>query len=213
MSKRNRKNIVNGNKRMGPVTHSELRVALRNFERQSRELKYGNPITSGSYSNAGAVVQITQGIIQGATAQTRDGNSINVKEVDVTWQSALAAASGQDWVRMIVFIDRFANGVYPAVSEILMSPATSSPLEKANFITHRFKILFDKVIPMSSGGNSKVTSIRKKIKLNNHHVEFLAATSLQSANGPGAMYYLLLGDAASNQSTLTVNAAVKFYDA
>jgi hypothetical protein len=208
-----RKVKFNGKRGMGSVTHSQLRTIMKNFEVQSRELKYTNPITSGSYTNAGAVIQLTQGIEQGDTAQTRDGNSINIKEVDVTWQSALNASAGQDWVRMIVFIDKFANGVYPAVSDLLMSAKTSSPLEKSVFITHRFKILCDIVVPMSSGGNSKVTSIRKKFKLNNHHVEYLGATSLQTANGPGAMYYLLLGDAASNQSTFTINAAVKYYDA
>lgn len=196
------------------VTKAELRQALRSFESRTRELKYTNPIYTGSFSPSGAILALTQSITQNDTAQTRDGNSINVVELNVNFQAQLNTSANFDWVRCVIFIDRMVEGNsnYPTVSELLMSAVSGSPFEKYVFITKRYKILMNLIMSLSSAGDSKVTQHNQTIKLNNHHVEFLATTSVSAANGPGSIFALVLGDAGSNFSAYSLNVAVKFFD-
>jgi len=195
------------------VTKTELHRAFKQFEVRSRELKYTNPINVGSYATAGTILPLTQSIIQGDTAQMRDGNSINLVEYDFVWQSQLNTSANFDWVRLIIFIDNFNTGSYPTTTNILMSAVTGSPLERFVFITKRYRVLFDQVCTLTSSGSNKITHIKHKIKLKDHHVEYLGATSAEASNGAGALFALVLGDAASNFSAYSLNGTVKYYDA
>jgi len=205
------KNQVTGKKSM--VTKAQLRQAIRGFEVKSRELKYTNPITTGSYSAAGIMYSITQTVTQGDSAQQRDGNSINLKSIEFVWQSQLNTSANFDWARLVIFIDTQNTGADPAVSQLLMSAVSGAPHERFVFITKRYRVLFDEVVTLTNSGSNKITHIKHKLKLKDHHVEYLGTTNAQASNGPGAVYALLLADASVNFSAYSLNVALKYYDA
>jgi hypothetical protein len=113
------------------------------------ELKYfdGNDQVS-NVAAAGAVWDSLNEIPQGTTAITRIGRKAVIKSLKLNYTVQLPMQTGEsdpkhgDTVRMIVFIDKQANGATAAVTDILESAAWKSYYNLAN--SDRFQILLDK---------------------------------------------------------------------
>jgi len=184
-----------------------------------REMKYFEVGAAGTISSAtGLITPLTQPIVQGDGSGTRDGESINVVSILCRFAFQLATGAVRDYVRVIVFYDTQANGVYPTVTGSTNGLLTSAPNPNSSYdfpvaIRHRFKILHDETHAMTATGDSATIRVVQNIKFGNHKVYYPATTSVEAANGKGAVYVMFVCDTASPNSTAyDLNCAIKFYD-
>ena len=177
-----------------------------------REKKYftGNDETSLAVN--GVINPLTQEIIVADTGDARDGSQINVCKLDLSLQLLMNGSAVADIVRFIVFADMQANGVYPAVTDLLTSGDPNAPYTRTVTVQHRYKILHDSVITLSTGGSNRVVVHRKALHLGNHPVYYAGTTSVETANGKGALYYFLCSDEATNVGAFNLDWAVSYYD-
>jgi hypothetical protein len=191
------------------------RKAVIDILNARRELKYFEFHTSSTLSSGGGIVALSQPIVQGDTAGTRDGESINMAYLDIHWELNLAAAGTRAICRLIIFTDSQAQGVLPTVTGstngILTRADENACYDFPVAIHHRFKILYDESVCLSSAG-IVCSHIKRKIKLGNHKVVYLDPTSVAVANGQGAVYALLIEDSVVNATAVDLSVAMAYYD-
>lgn len=194
------------------VTKSQLRKALKEHDVASREIKMTGGASNGTLATAGALVEITRTIVQGDGLDQRNGNQINLKTIEFCIQYLISASANVDWTRIVVFRDLFNNGAAPAVTDVLNSAVTTSQYTRRVLVDHRFKILFDKVQPLSVSGSNRATSTNFKCKFNEAKVNYFSTGNTVADNGPGSVWAIVMCDAATNQSTYALRWLSRFYD-
>jgi hypothetical protein len=196
------------------VSHQQLKSALVSFENRTRETKFFGEVQSGNLATAGAILPLTQSITQGDTAATRDGNSINVKDLKIHFQFRInSGATFEDTVRAIVFSDRFAVGAYPPITSLLLSATPTSNYDRQVWLTKRFTIWSDQIIPLGIGGASNANVVRTvTIPLRNLHVEYFGTTDVEASNGSNAIYVLLISNNGTHVSNYIVDSLLRHFD-
>lgn len=124
--------------------------------RGAPELKYKD--TAQAFTAPGTTGAITSStlcsMVEGNTDQTRIGNKITVKSVMIRGRARMAStnnvANTADTMRIIVYIDRQANGAAATVTDILASADWRSFNNLDN--TDRFYTLCEETICMQIGG-------------------------------------------------------------
>jgi len=115
------------------------------------EWKYTDVACSGAV-NTGAALYLLNGLQPGTGASQRIGMKITMRSIEFRNETISTLATGLDQThRYIIFIDRQANGVAPAIGDLL-TPATYLGFRNlAN--RKRFKIISDKhvVIDKATG--------------------------------------------------------------
>ncbi len=191
------------------VTHAQVKQIVDSKIANQAELKrYVVLATTLTTSSAGAISPITQGIAQGDTLSTRDGNQIVVKHL-VVRRRLVALAASFVAQRMIVFWDSMAQGAVPAVTDVLNSANLVDGFNPTTMQQRRFHVLADTYLASVANGANAVATQRIPVKLN-HRVTFDAATNVASANGRGAMFCLFIGDV--NTGTYDFSFEVEFTD-
>lgn len=156
------------------------------------------------------LVAVTQAIAQGDNTYQRNGNKISFKTLMGRLILFDDLASGTTlWsghtpiVRILVFSDRLAQGVYPTKANMLED--VNNALSFANWNNRkRFRIYYDKMVKLdspnawtpnsadnvltSTGPYVKFVKFRLKIR---KPVQYLATGETEAANGPGAIYMMI----------------------
>lgn len=139
---------------------------------------------AGTVQSAGSMINIAQGV----TESTRVGRKCVLKSLQWNYQLALtetagAALTGGDTVRIIVYLDKQCNGATIAVTDLMESDNYQSFYNLAN--TGRFQVLYDKshdINPMAGAGDgaandqAKVVRNFKFFKRCNLPIEYSATT-------------------------------------
>jgi len=110
---------------------------------------------------------------QGPGDYSRIGSKINITELSFSTYVQLGIGQQSDTVRIMVIIDKYANGVAPIMGDILYNVAAgnscSSPYKQGQRTT--YKILSDKiynihndVVSSATANNLKLIRFRKKFK-------------------------------------------------
>jgi hypothetical protein len=193
--------------RTGPLT----KQAFESMLNARREKKYFTLNDEDTVPVNGVVTPIIQGIIQGDTAITRDGNQLDLVKISIRLQLALNTSTNTDWVRFIVFSDGFAAGSLPSVAQVLEAADPNASYTREVVVTHRFKIWHDVILPMCNSGSNKCLAHIKDLPMR-HKVTYLGATDATGSNGKNAMYYLLCGDEPTNLTLFNLDMGLSFYD-
>ncbi len=176
-----------------------------------REMKYFSDNSETTVAANGSIVPMSQGIITGDTADTRDGNQIQTCKIDINLTLALDADALVDTVRFIVFADQQANSVYPTVTDIIVAADPNASLTRNVKVTKRFKILHDALIPLSIGGNNRIVVHRKSLPFR-HTITYSGTGNVEASNSKGALYFLICGDLTVELSAYNLDYAISFYD-
>ncbi len=146
---------------VGRLTYRQrfTRIRRSRMDFPSKELKFlDSDIPLGQVLTAGSLLDIKPLLIpQGITESTRIGRQIRVKAFQWRihiFENALATPE-HDVCRLIVGIDRQANGAQPAITDLLATASNVSSYYNLDN-TGRFRILFDKSYafsPRSGAGN------------------------------------------------------------
>jgi len=153
------------------------------------------------------MIKVTEAIAQGDQTYQRNGNKISFKTLMGRMRIFLETTADTTlWsgntpiVRMIIFSDRYNQGVYPTKTEMLENAANAWSFLNWNN-RKRFRILKDKFIKLDSpqawtnnaaqeqminkGPYTKLVKFRIKFKKN---IFYKGATEAEASNGPGAIF-------------------------
>nr|QYA72311.1 coat protein [Tobacco albetovirus 3] len=140
-------------------------------------------------STAGTVLNLSNGIIQGDDISQRAGDKIRMTK-QILRVRATAITNSQTF-RFIWFKDNTNRGTTPSVTEVLNSASFMAQYNPVTLLQHRFTILKDVELDCSLSGES----IKHLVMTHGGTSCFYnGTTAVASANGPGAIFLLVIGD-------------------
>lgn len=177
---------------------SSMRKLVNDVLLSHQEIKRGDTTGSTTWTTAGAIIPVTQLIVQGDTIASRSGDKIMPRKLEVNFSTvtALVPILG----RLIIFQDMLSVGVYPTVTDLLDGGAYNSAYAPQRAQQRRFKILYDRTHASVTNATTitNSTKIVEKIVLRmKGKINYNGASSVEASNGPGAIYMLFISDAAS----------------
>jgi hypothetical protein len=160
-----------------------------------------------TFTTAGLVTPLTQGIIEGSGIDQRDGKMIIVKKLKLNID--LIGAATSHTVRVIIGADNMAQGALPGVTDILNTASYLSAYAPTNFQRNRFKILYDKTYSLIlTASNERVT--RELVYPLNHRVFYSSNADVAGANGKGCLFIMFVGS--FNTATYNFGSQITFTD-
>lgn len=92
-----------------------------------------------------AVLQLLNGVDDGATSTTRIGRRITMTSMEIRWNGSMAATStGVSPLRMTVVYDRQSNGNAPTATDVFAANKIATMMNLSN--SRRFKVLADELV-------------------------------------------------------------------
>jgi hypothetical protein len=164
--------------------------------------------TLSANSTTSGTVYFISGVGQDNTVNGRDGDQI--RPFVLHCRIGLVGGSYTCLARYIIFEDLMCQAANPNVTDVLLSAAYNSVYHYQNVhLQHRFKILEDKMIPLSAGGIFASSDVRD-IKLKGR-MEFLNTGSTVASAGKRAVFLIVIASQAD--VAVQVNTRMQYYDA
>lgn len=128
------------------------------------EWKYVDTSLSQDF-NVTPSMTLLNGLAPGTSASTRIGMKVDFRSIEMKGRLLTTPGTGVEQViRAMIVLDRQPNGVAPtAITDILVGASTITPRNLAN--RKRFKILWDKILPMGATSVSTGTPTSRVLKL------------------------------------------------
>ncbi|UYD39136.1 MAG: capsid protein [Wigfec virus K19_668] len=147
-------------------------------------------------------------IAQGDGTADRTGNRIKMFSTNANIRVTINSLASNTCVRIIMFMDRQANGSVPALSELLNNGATI-----ANYnhdYAQRFPILADRKVNLSISGKQETTlRIYRKLGM---HTDYDGATASAGDIVTNSLYIFIISDEGTNTPTVVVRNQLLFVD-
>jgi hypothetical protein len=117
-----------------------------------------NYIGTGYVPNTSGGTFMVSSIAQGDTIQERTGNCINLHRI---LRNVVYTMTTNCTIRIVLYRDRFNEGAFPAVNEVLENQDVTSPYNFQNVVQRkRFIILHDESQNFTTGGKLTHTSMK-----------------------------------------------------
>lgn len=190
-----------------PALRREVRSVVKGVLQHEQELKVTNVnIAATDLTTAGLVQPISQHIIVGDTFDTRDGDSIVAKSLEVVWNCFDSTTSVQTRLcRIIIFSDSMNTGVLPAVTDVLLSASPTSGYNPVNLLNKRFKIYVDDKLPIVTTSAAGAHLKHYQFRLNKK-ICYLNTTFATASNGKDSFWCLTIADTVAVGATRNVLA-------
>jgi len=203
--------VVAAPRRAYPV--SRVPLASRGYRPNTVERKVNDLDTTTYQVNTSGSFTLLANPQVGADMNNRIGRKITLKSVYVKGRvqlelagSLVAAASGAQQARMIIFSDMQPNGSAPVVTDLLVSATPASQLNLNN--RDRFRVYCDKEYvfdPMLVTATlytwNRTIQLVKKFKALNLEMVFSTSTGSIADITTGALYMFWIGSAAPGTNT------------
>lgn len=173
------------------------------------EKKY-NTVAASTTSSTTAAFVLLNGIAPGDAGTSRDGQSIKMSSILLRYILSIHATPTTTFHRVILFVDSQANGVVPAIADILQATTSViSPLVIGN--ANRFTILRDINVTLSQSGPAAATiKVFKKLDL---HTKYNTGTAGTVADiNTNSLYFLHMSDQATDVPTFAYTARLRWID-
>ncbi len=187
------------------------------FSRPNGELKFHDSTPSGTSTAAGAILVSLNLIAQGTTESTRIGRKCIIKSIGFRGRAVLpataTAANMSDVFRLILLIDRQANGANTTVLSVLETENWRSYRNLAE--SGRYQTLWDKTIVMNARAGIPTTSGETAYPLHyykklNLPIEFSGVTGAITEIRSNNLILLLISDSAF--ATFNMQCRLRFSD-
>lgn len=190
------------------VTRSQLQAAKR-AAMMTAETKYKDRSFNGLVSNLGQFY-VLNGVAQGDTVTTRDGNSIRMKSINVrSFVNHASAGPAEQYVRTVIFVDTQADTIAPDIDEIFTTNASVDSFRNMNN-TKRFRIYRDDVVYVSSQNPIARRTYNIKSTL---PVKYLGTSDTLNDIASNSVYILQYSNASgADVPNAQYTARVKFVD-
>lgn len=177
---------------------------LVNVERKLFSQEFTDVIT-----NSAAVVHSISDIAAGDDINTRNGNSILAKTLNIrtsfSYPGVGAGFTGA-YVRYLVVKDTMQTGTDPQVTEILQTATYIAPI--LDDAVSRFQVVIDEMIPLSAAGENQV--FRKYFRTLNFHIKYFGTGS--NTQYKNNLFMLILTNTPSPPITVDSYVRVAFFD-
>lgn len=177
----------------------------------SPEFKTVEAAVTTTYGNAWSL-NLINGVSRGDDYDDRDGRQIKVKSIQCSFNVVRnASATVDQMVRIIVFIWRSPDGTAPTIDDVLEPGATAMVRLRSLNDRKNTRILYDKVVNLSTGNMTNVVlRYYKRIEL----------TTIFNENTAGnigdidtnAIYVAIVSSDNTNQPTVNWTSRVRFID-
>lgn len=159
------------------------------------ELKNVDTTVAQVADTTGAVTLIN-GIARGDDINERVGRQVILKYIQANIVNYVTPTTGIDQShRMLIVLDRQANGAAPAITDVLVSASTVAMPNLDN--RKRFRILFDSIKNMNASGEPGSMIVQRVFKRVNIPVQFNSGDAGTVADiQTGALYLITLGSIA-----------------
>jgi hypothetical protein len=178
------------------------------------EEKYFDVSAAGAaaaIAGSATVVNLSN-IAQGNDYNNRNGNSIRLMRVRLDFTAAGNALTALQQVRVLMFRDLMQAGTDPTVAQLLETTATSLAMNSPflHYAFDRFEVLYDELLQFNS---QDTFWFHRKMGFEvNDHILYQGTTGADASNWQGALYLLFIGDATTNQATVTYHSRLSFTD-
>jgi len=208
----------------------DVRTVKRKVARLARmgELKWlDTPYSAVTFNNTASIV-LLNGISQGVTVITREGNLLYPTSLQVKLKISMPSVSDALSVltttkpiryRMLVIHDKQPNGAIFTVADLFDQTAgandTFNPYNR-NY-SKRFRIVYDRIYNSSLIEKSATDlhqyksgsiTVRKRLRRNGP-IKYIGTGNTISSIGTGSLWLVLLGE--SSNITMTANGLVRWY--
>lgn len=151
---------------------------------------------------------LLNGIANGTDENSRIGNQILSKDLEMRFNLAKHASATTVFHRFVVFVDKEADGTTPTSAELFENTNyLQSPFNNDN--RDRFIILWDMKVPLWT--EKPILMWKKYVKLN-FHIHFTGTTSAEADVQNNSIYMVRVSDQATNTSSLSFNSKLQYYD-
>lgn len=180
---------------------------LRNEEVKMFDTQFtANPTWSGGINHI-------SNILVGDTFLNRDGNSIKVVGMEVSWRAVITGNATTH--RILVLSDNECAGANPGAAAILESVGTiytpQSPYYHAS--TRRITTIRDDTVTWGEGApTGSVTRTGRFVLPMQHHILYDGSAGTVADAREGNLFIATFGDAAASGCTFTVNTRLFFVD-
>lgn len=167
-------------------------------------------ITATTTSTSTAALVLLNGLSQGTSAITRNGQSIKMTSIFFHGLWTINASAATTIGRVLIILDTQANGAAPAAADVLVSPsAVLSPLVIGN--GKRFIVLSDIRVSLSINGTEIIR--RKKFMKCGYHVKFNTGNAGTIADiQTNSLYMLHVSDNGVNAPSYAYWVRTRFVD-
>lgn len=167
--------------------------------------------TTGVSPTSGGSMTLLNGMTQGDTASSREGNSIRMKSLDLRFYLTNNSTAVNTNTRVMLVHDKQPNGSTALVTDVLATNNVVSPRNLDN--RKRFKVIYDRTFSLSTAGPSNLNSAFYKKDFNQHVAFYNASNAGTIADiSTGALFLLLLSDQAVNAPTINYYFRLRFID-
>ncbi len=192
--------------RRKPVALRAVRRLARFVDTELHEIETNNNFVN--VTQTGVQVLLTP-IATGDDRIDRNGDQVTLRRADVRWTILVGATDSI--LRVILFMDRQANGAVPTLADVLSVP--TFPLVSMINVDNkkRFKIIMDRCYRTNVNGDHVTACYRKTFKLSNKmRFDGASATIVDIVSGP--VYCLALSDQAggANSPDFTLGSQIWF---
>lgn len=173
------------------------------------EPKFVDTVSTGvAFANTMTYVRLTS-IAQGTTDSTRVGNKILLKDLLIRWTCSInTAATGNNIVRIILFVDKQTEGALPINPDPLATANADAPLSMDE--SKRYVIIRDWHYVLNT--TTFQSTAKKHYKILNFHCDFDGTGSTIGDAKENQIYLGFITSAASNFPSLSYYARVKYFD-
>lgn len=159
------------------------------------------------------IVQPLQLIPEGDDIGDREGRSIKLNSLTLHLRFLQNPSNtGQSTVRFALIRDNWAQGAYPAFTDIFVSTLMDTFRQINSVDAGRFTVLMDKTVILTplTGGRANV-SVKKTWNIESH-VKFIGTGGTSTAIGKGQMYVICWSDQAANSPSVIYQTRTRYYD-
>lgn len=152
---------------------------------------YSTQVSGANISATGAIVNLSNGIIEGVDINQRTGTTIRIFRMHFRY--AFNMNTNDQSARFIIFRDNMNTGTTPNVTDVLPTAGYLSHFSDVRQVQQRrYTILFDDTVDVSIAGPSRVSK-KANIKFVGN-VYYNGTTAIATANGKGAVFLLVIGN-------------------
>jgi len=207
-------NKRNGSRKQGRVSRNPIvtKSMVKQMIEHGKELKFFNTSIAANTSATPAILAITQPIIQGVGGGQRVGDDIDLKRIIYKFRVDMNVNNTvlSNVVRMIIFSDFQADAAAPVIADLLTGTLVTSLYNEQMVKSHRFKIHYDHIIPLSlNGPNVEIYERDFQVK---HRINYTDTTNVTGANGKGAIFFAYWADTSVNHPAINGEIELRYTD-
>jgi len=150
------RNFENKAGRVMKVASKALSIATTVASFLNVEEKNTDQVDSGDFAGGGIKTYLLNGISQGDTGNTRDGDQVKVMKTYGKIMLSNTDIDASHFFRIMLVVDRQADGTVPTVSELLDVGNSEPDMIAHNNMDNkfRFRVLKDKLVKLNPSGST-----------------------------------------------------------